>query len=200
VRAAGAALGAVRKATMQARAGLAPKALNERDRSARPLGQLVNSERPNCTRLSYARASVGTSGATTAAWATTAGQRCRSVRVSLPGYSTSTPTRRAPCHGAPIPQRPTVDATHAQRRARCLACAVNEWRAPSPACQPTSVAHHALSSSSESGQRHQCCTGTQLGTPVGITTGIKLRIPEGAQRPRASSASTSELNETAQTR
>ena len=39
----------------------------------------------------------------------------------------------------------------------------------------------------------RACTYSQVGTPVGLTPGIKLRGPEGAQRPRATSASMSEL-------
>ena len=46
---------------------------------------------------------------------------------------------------------------------------------------------------SESGEAARACTGNQVGTTVGIPTGVKLRGPEGAQRLRATSASTAEL-------
>jgi hypothetical protein len=67
-----------------------------------------------------------------------------------------------------------------------------------PIGQTGTGARRKTSSSADFVQRRlptqavRACTGTQVGTPVGITTGIKLRGSEGAQRLRATSASMSD--------
>jgi hypothetical protein len=98
----------------------------------------------------------------------------------------------------------------------CIALRISRWlRIDSPACRaaaqsPLRIAR-ARSFEYTIGQAHRaggrlgrgCCgqmrsrpphkSGTRCQSVVFLTTGIKLRSPEGAQRPRATSASTSEL-------